>query len=390
MASIPDPPVAGEEPAGTGGVGDYELGATIREGWGGTIRGGQYRRTGRRVTVQEVRRDLTATPGLLERLGIIGREAATLRDPHLLAVYDLVDADGTFSLIAEWCDGTTVAARLARGALPPAQAVAVVDDVLAGLEALHTRGLFHGHVGPETIVLDGEGRSRLAEVALCAAAAPPGVGPQSDIRDTARLGLHLLRKAGSRLDRVRRVLDGAADAAATTDAATLRAQLGTVATTALGPAWRAGVGGASQRPHEGRRRKLLLLSALAAVIVAAAVAAVVLLAMRGGRASSTGPLALGGDAKMTVSPVTGGCNTTFAFVAGGSLSGTGTLVYRWEQSDGQVTANTSLPITADEGTFQLTQAWRLQGSQKVDGTMTLHILKPADRRLTQAFHYSCQ
>ena len=90
-----------------------------------------------------------------------------------------------------------------------------------------------------------------------------------------------------------------------------------------------------------------------------------------------------------MSPATGGCNTTFAFVGRGSLSGTGTLVYRWEQSDGQVTADTSLPITSSEGAFQLTQAWRLQGSQKVDGTMTLHILKPVDRRLSQTFHYSC-
>jgi hypothetical protein len=379
--------VVGGELTGTGGVGDYELGTTIREGWGGTIREGRYRRTGRRVTVQEVRRDLTATPGLLERLGGIGREAATVRDRHLLAVYDLVDADGAFSLIAEWCDGATVGARLARGPLPPAQAVTVVHDVLAGLEALHARGLFHGQVGPETVVVDGEGTARLAELALCAAAAPAGFGAHSDIRDTARLGLHLLRKAGSRFDAVRRVLDDAAGDGVATDAARLRANLEAAASTALGPGWREG-GGDPSRPREGRRVRLLLLLALAAV-VAAAVAAVVLLAGRGGGASPIGPLTLGADAKLTVSPASGGCNTTFAFVAGGSLSGTGTLVYRWEQSDGQVTADTSLPIKSDDGAFRLTQAWRLQGSQKVDGTMTLHVLKPAGRRLTQTFHYNC-
>ena len=37
-------------------------------------------------------------------------------------------------------------------------------------------GLFHGQVGPETVVIDGDGRARLAELALCAAAAPPGFG----------------------------------------------------------------------------------------------------------------------------------------------------------------------------------------------------------------------
>jgi hypothetical protein len=125
-------------------------------------------------------------------------------------------------------------------------------------------------------------------------------------------------------------------------------------------------------------------------VAAAVVAGAVLLAGRGngGPASST-PLAVGGDATLGVTPASAGCNTTFSFIARGSLSGTGTLVYRWEQSDGQVTADTSLPITSDEGAFQLTEAWRLQGSQRVSGTMTLHILKPVDRKISRAFTYSC-
>jgi hypothetical protein len=64
-------------------------------------------------------------------------------------------------------------------------------------------------------------------------------------------------------------------------------------------------------------------------------------------------------------------------------------VYRWEQSDGQVTSDTSLPITSDEGSFRLTEAWRLQGSQTVDGTMTLHLLRPVERRISRPFRYSC-
>jgi hypothetical protein len=377
--------------AGTGGIGEYEVGAPIREGWGGTIREGQYRRTGRRVTVQEVRPDLTSSPGLIDRLGNVGRETASVRDPHLLAVYDLVDEAGSFRLIAEWCDGATVTATLRRGSMAPGQAIAAVSDVLAGLEALHARGLFHGQVGPETVVVDGEGRSRLAELALCAAATPQGFGPHTDVRDTARLGLHLLRTAGSRFDPVRRALDGAATAAGGVDAARLHAELDSAATAVLGPGWRDRSGRRTRRRRtDGRRGRGLLLVAVAAVVAAAVVAAVILLAGRGGGGtSSTGPLTLASDVRLVVTPATGGCNTTFSFVGRGSLTGTGTLVYRWEQSDGQVTADTSLPITSNEGAFQLTQAWRLQGSQKVDGTMTLHILKPVDRRISQTFHYSC-
>jgi hypothetical protein len=138
-----------------------------------------------------------------------------------------------------------------------------------------------------------------------------------------------------------------------------------------------------------RRRRALVIAALALVAIGAGVTAgLVFLGGHGGPVH-TGPLTLGSDAALTVSPATGRCNTTFTFIGRGSLTGTGTLRYRWEQSDGQSTSDTALPITSDEGAFQLTQAWRLQGSQTVEGTMTLHILSPVDRRLHQSFHYAC-
>ncbi|MDQ6847709.1 MAG: hypothetical protein M3019_09045, partial [Candidatus Dormibacteraeota bacterium] len=138
------------------------------------------------------------------------------------------------------------------------------------------------------------------------------------------------------------------------------------------------------------RRSVLLAAAAALAVAAAAAGAVFLLAGKsGGTDGSSAPLVVGGDATLAVSPPSAGCNTTFMFVARGSLSGTGTLVYRWEQSDGQVTANTSLPIPSDDGAFRLTESWRIQGSQKVNGTMTLHIVKPTDRRISKAFTYSC-
>ncbi|MBJ7594696.1 MAG: hypothetical protein JF886_07515, partial [Candidatus Dormibacteraeota bacterium] len=231
MVSTPDPPGYGGEIAGPEGGGDYEVGEPIREGWGGTISDGRYRRSGLRVTVENVRHDLAATQGFIQRLGDIGREAAVVRDPHLLAVYDLVDDGGTFRLIAEWCDGAALAAVLRRGSIAPERAIAAVHDILGGLAALHAGGLFHGQVGPETVVINGDGQARLAELALCAAAAAPGFGPQTDVRDAARLGLHLLRKAGSRFDAVRRPLDAAATGAGAVDASRLRDELDAVATT---------------------------------------------------------------------------------------------------------------------------------------------------------------
>jgi hypothetical protein len=367
------------------------VGPAIREGLGGSIRDGRYRPTGRRVTVEDIRPDLAFRPGLIDRLAEVGRDAASLRDPHLLAVYDLVDAGTGYRLVAEWSDAPTLAQRLRGGAVSPEQGVAIIGGILAGLSALHAAGVFHGQVSLDTVVLEADGRARLAELAVCAAAAPPSAGPAADVREAARLGLHLLRRAGSRLDPVRRRLDAAA-ASPGGDAAGLRAELEATAAAVLGAGWEDRASAPiSARAGRRRRRGLIVVAVLALLAVAAGVsAAVVLFGHRPAGVQSSGPLVIGSDATLTVSPATGACNTTFVFVGRGALSGTGTLIYRWEQSDGEVTADTSLPIRATEGAFQLTEAWRLQGSQTVNGSMTLHILKPVDRSLRQTFRYVCR
>jgi hypothetical protein len=358
----------------------------LREGWGGTIRAGRYLRTGRQVTVQDVRADLAATPGLVDRLAELGRVTALVHDPHLLGVYDLADGTSGLRLIAEWSDAPPLDAAMGRGPLPAERAVAIVDDVLAGLVALHGAGLFHGHVGRDTVVLEADGRARLAELAVCAAAVE-GAGPGTDVAEAARLGLHLLRRGGRRLDALRRPLDSAAAGAG--DAAHLRQEMGSGASAVFGAGWR-------DRPtalagHPRRRWRRVLPAVLATLAVAGGAVAAVLLLTGGHRIPvAAGPLALGSDARLAVAPQSAGCNTTFVFVGRGSLSGVGTLVYRWEQSDGQVSADSSVPIRADVGAFQLTQAWRLEGTQTVNGAMTLHILKPVDRSISKSFHYLCR
>jgi hypothetical protein len=349
------------------------------------VRDGRYRRTGLRVTVQDIRPELVMTPGLVDRLAGIGRRAAAVRDPHLVAVYDLVQGHGALQLIAEWTDAPTLAALLRRREMDPPEAVLVIDGVLAGLGTLHAAELFHGRVGAETVVVEPDGRARLAELAVCAAAAPPGAGPQTDLRAAARLGLELLRGSGRRLEPVRRVLEPALDTTGATSAVALR-----TAVASAGEGRRPERAAPPGRPRGRRRRWIFGVAALALLVAAAAVAGIVVLG--GGHSTprpAPGPLAVGSDAALTVTPANGGCNTTFVFVGRGSVTGTGTLVYRWEQSDGQSSAATSLPITADDGAFQLTQAWRLQGAQTLDASMTLHLLSPVDRTFKRPFHYAC-
>jgi hypothetical protein len=388
VASTPDPP-AGERLAGADGSGEeYAVGAVLRHGWGGVIREGSHLRTGRRVTVEDIREDLVSDPGLVERLAEAGRAAAALRDPHLVAVYDLVGDDAGYHMVAEWTGAPSLAEVLRRGWFGAERGTAIVEDVLAALSVLHAAGLVHGQVGADTVVVEAQGPARLAELAVCAGTATAAGGRQADVRDAARLGLHLLSRSGSRAAALRRVLDEAVSSGSA-DAAGLRRDLDGAAAADLGAGWRDRAAAVQPLPAATRRR--LLIAALVALLAlgAAVGAGILFFGSQPAAVVAPAPLLLGSDAMLAVMPERAGCDTTFVFVARGSVSGTGSLVYRWEQSDGEVTSDTAVVIRANEGAFQLTQAWRLQGSQTFNGAMTLHILKPVDRRLRQSFRYVC-
>ncbi|HEV7677083.1 MAG TPA: serine/threonine-protein kinase [Candidatus Dormibacteraeota bacterium] len=106
-------------------------------------------------------------------------------------------------------------------------------------------------------------------------------------------------------------------------------------------------------------------------------------------AANSGPLTVSPNVTLTAAPAQGGCDTTFAFEAKGALTGTGTLVYRWERSDGMQTADTSLPITSDFGSFKFNTTWRILGKQQLNARMTFRVVSPTARSVSQAISYTC-
>jgi hypothetical protein len=91
---------------------------------------------------------------------------------------------------------------------------------------------------------------------------------------------------------------------------------------------------------------------------------------------------------LTATPQLGGCNTDFGFVATGTLSGQGQLVYRWERSDGQQSSDIPVTIT-DQRSFRFTITWRVIGRQRLQGTMTFRLVRPDQRAVSRTISYSC-
>lgn len=93
------------------------------------------------------------------------RVARCLDHPNVVDVIDTGFGAGRPFLVLELAEAGSLASRLeSAGMLDPAEAVRVLDGVLAGLVHLHDRGLVHGDITPRNILLEASGTARLGDL----------------------------------------------------------------------------------------------------------------------------------------------------------------------------------------------------------------------------------
>src|SRR6476660_902155 len=82
-----------------------------------------------------------------------GRYLRKVESPHVVSVYDAGELDdGRPYLVMSYADQGTLADRLEVEVLTPRQALEVVRQVGAGLQALHQRGILHRDVKPANVL----------------------------------------------------------------------------------------------------------------------------------------------------------------------------------------------------------------------------------------------
>jgi hypothetical protein len=109
-----------------------------------------------------------------ERFKQEARAMAKFQHPGIVAVYDAGETPGgLLYFVMEFVEGTDVQRLLAAQAkLPPAQALAIAAHVCDALAYAHIRGVVHRDIKPSNIMVDNEGRVRVADFGLAKTAVP--------------------------------------------------------------------------------------------------------------------------------------------------------------------------------------------------------------------------
>jgi eukaryotic-like serine/threonine-protein kinase len=126
----------------------------------------------RRVAVKVLQPGLAKDPGFLRRFEAEARSVASLNHPHILRVFDWGEDAGGPYLVLEYLQGGSVRDILDRGfRLSHAQAARLGATAADGLAYAHARGLVHRDVKPANLLLDEEGRVRIADFGVARALA---------------------------------------------------------------------------------------------------------------------------------------------------------------------------------------------------------------------------
>jgi serine/threonine protein kinase len=94
------------------------------------------------------------------------RALAKLHHPNIVTVYDFGEVDGNFYLLMEFVDGLSLRQLLQSRKLSPPEALAIVPKICDALQYAHEQGIVHRDIKPENILMDKDGRVKIADFGI--------------------------------------------------------------------------------------------------------------------------------------------------------------------------------------------------------------------------------
>jgi eukaryotic-like serine/threonine-protein kinase len=159
-----------DERRGTIFAGRYRLERKLGSGGMADVWLAEDQELGRKVAIKMLHERYANDTQFVERFRREATHAAGLSHPNVVSIYDRGEAEGSYFIVMEYVEGRTLKELIVtRGPCPVPVAVSYVRQVLAALRYAHRNGIVHRDIKPHNVLVDHEGRVKVADFGIARA-----------------------------------------------------------------------------------------------------------------------------------------------------------------------------------------------------------------------------
>ena len=144
----------------------FEILELLGKGGMGAVYKAKQTSLDRYVALKILPAEAAEDPAFGERFQREARALAQLSHPNIVGVHDFGQAGAYAYLVMEFVDGANLRQLQRAGHLSPQEALAIVPQICEALQFAHDRGIVHRDIKPENILIDTQGRVKIADFGL--------------------------------------------------------------------------------------------------------------------------------------------------------------------------------------------------------------------------------
>lgn len=145
---------------------DYKIERELGHGGMGVVYLARQQSLNRNVAIKVLRPSHQTFHNLVDRFLHEAQHLARLRHPHIVAIYEIGDADGEPYFTMDYVNGEPLTKRLARGSLSPTQSVELFKQIASAVQHAHKHGIVHRDLKPANILLNQQGEAFVTDFGL--------------------------------------------------------------------------------------------------------------------------------------------------------------------------------------------------------------------------------